>query len=159
MSPADAVVEQIATMCREHGKTVAVVESLTSGAVASALGRGPHAADWFRGAVVAYETTTKELVLGLVPGTDPCSDSCATQLAANGRALLATDVCASVTGVGGPDPTDGHPAGEVHIGVTTVHGTTSHRHQFEGSPEEVVDASVLATLHSLRDALDRLTRD
>ncbi len=158
MSEVDAVVEEIARMCRQHRRTVGVIESLTSGAVASALGRGPSASEWFRGAVVAYETTTKQIVLGLVPGTDPCSESCATQLAANGRDLLRTDVCASITGVGGPDPSDGHPAGEVHVGTSTVHGTASRQHQFDGSPEQVVDASVLATVTSLRDALTDLSR-
>lgn len=158
MSTVDAVVEEIARTCRQHRITVGVIESLTSGAVASALGRGPSASEWFRGAVVAYETTTKQLVLGLVPGTDPCSDSCATQLAANGRALLHTEVCASVTGVGGPDPSDGHPAGEVHVGVSTAYGTTSTQHQFDGSPAEVVDASVLATVTRLRDALTDLAQ-
>lgn len=156
MNSAEDLVEDIAAACLTAGTTVAVVESLTSGAVASALGRGRDAAQWFRGAVVAYETVTKEAVLDLEPGTDPCSPSCAEQLARNGRALLRTDVCVSITGVGGPDATDGHPAGEVHLGTATVDGTVTEQHQFSGPPEDVVAESTLAALACLRDGLRRL---
>ncbi|GAA3917244.1 CinA family protein [Microbacterium invictum] len=153
MSAVDAIVDDIANACLAREMTVGVIESLTSGAVASALGRGHEAAEWFRGGVVAYETETKQWVLGLVPGTDPCSPSCAAQLAANGRALLRADVCASVTGIGGPEPVDDHPAGEVHVGVSTAQGWTTRVHYFDGPPEDVVEQSVLATLSRLYDTL------
>ena len=150
------LVAAIAAECADRGTIVAAVESLTSGAVASALGQGESAADWFGGAVVAYQMSTKEGVLGVEPGTDPCSPGCAEQLAAGGRLLLGVDACVSVTGVGGPDPADGHPAGEVHIGVATAAGVTTTGHQFDGSPEEVVHRSVREALSALNAALSGL---
>lgn len=153
MDSVERVVEQIARECLARDMTVALVESLTSGAIATSLGRGGDAAQWFRGAVVAYGTITKETVLGLEPGTDPCSPSCAEQLAENGRHLLLADVCVSVTGVGGPEPAGGHAAGEVHIGTATTRGVTTETHRFDGSPEDVVRQSTHAVLASMRDAL------
>lgn len=147
------LVADIARLCDEKGIVVAAVESLTSGAVASALGQGENAADWFGGAVVAYQMETKESVLGVEPGTDPCSPSCARQLAAGGRLLLGVDACVSTTGVGGPDPADGHPAGEVHIAVATAAGVSHSAHRFEGSPEEVVQQTVTAATEALRHAI------
>lgn len=149
----DDVVGEIAASLADGGLRVAAVESLTSGAVASALGRGEGASEWFGGAVVAYQTATKQRVLDLAPGTDPCSPSCARQLAAGGRRLLAADVCVSVTGVGGPDPEDGHSPGEVHLGIATRSGVRTEAHLFGGSPADVVEQSVRAALRLLRAAL------
>lgn len=150
------LVADIARLCASKGAVVGAVESVTSGAVASALGQGENAAEWFGGAVVAYQMETKESVLGVEAGTDPTSPSCAAQLASGGRTLLGVDACASVTGVGGPDPADGHPAGEVHIGVATAEGVSTFEHRFDGSPEEVVQLSVRAAATALRDALETL---
>lgn len=153
----EQAVEQIARRAQELGATVGAVESLTSGAVASALGRGRDAAEWFRGAVVAYQTTTKETVLGVDPGTDPATAECAAQLAVGGLALLGADVCVSVTGVGGPDPEGGHPAGEVHVGIATHSGVETASHRFDGDPSEVVTQSVAVAVEAIRRALDGLT--
>ncbi|QKJ18967.1 CinA family protein [Microbacterium hominis] len=60
MSENNRVVAEIARMCRDDGRTVAAVESLTSGGVSTALGRGADASDWFRGSIVAYHLTTKQ---------------------------------------------------------------------------------------------------
>lgn len=150
---ADRLVAEIAASCRDLGLTVAVVESLTSGALATALGRGESAAEWFRGGVVAYQTAVKESVLQMTPGLDPCTSECAAQLAAHGRSLLDADVCVSLTGVGGPEPADGHPAGEVHVGSATAGATRTVGYRFAGSPQEVVDQSTMAGLSAVRDAL------
>lgn len=38
------------------------------------------------------------------PGTDPCSSTCAVQLAVGVRSLMGADVAVSTIGVGGPTP-------------------------------------------------------
>ncbi|CAI9387047.1 nicotinamide-nucleotide amidohydrolase family protein [Microbacterium sp. T2.11-28] len=154
VDPVEVTVEQIARRVQDLGATVGAVESLTSGAVASALGRGSDAAGWFRGAVVAYQMSTKEAVLGVAPGTDPATPDCAAQLATGGRTLLGVDVCVSVTGVGGPDPEGSHPAGEVHLGIATAAGVETASHRFDGDPADVVEQSVRAAVEAIRSALD-----
>lgn len=133
------------------GMHVAVAESLTSGRVASEIGRGENAQEWFRGGVVAYQMDVKERMLGVPPGTDPCSSECATQLARAARALFDADIAVSTTGVGGPDPQDGHPPGTVYIGWATTNDAGAELAQFEGDPAEIVQQAAELAVARLID--------
>ncbi|WP_220794285.1 nicotinamide-nucleotide amidohydrolase family protein [Nocardioides pelophilus] len=90
--------------------TVACAESLTSGAIASALGRGEDASTWFRGGVVAYAPAVKFEVLGVAKGPVVTS-SCALQMCRGARRVLVADAAVAVTGVGGPGGEEGRPPG------------------------------------------------
>ncbi|WP_345751927.1 CinA family protein [Microbacterium rhizophilus] len=127
---------------RERGLTVAVAESLTSGLLASEVGKGEAAGEWFSGGVVAYRMPVKTHVLGVPDGTDPTSPECATALATGVRALLDADVAVSTTGVGGPDDEDGHPAGTVYLGWATADDAGAEHFRFDGEPEDVLAATV-----------------
>ncbi|MDQ2624004.1 MAG: nicotinamide-nucleotide amidohydrolase family protein, partial [Actinomycetota bacterium] len=118
----EETVARIATAALEHGTQIAVAESLTCGTLCKTLGLGESSSEWLAGAVVAYQTRTKIEVLGLEPGTDPCSPECAEQLAVGVRELLGADLAVSTTGVGGPGPEDGHEAGTVYVGWSTAGG-------------------------------------
>jgi len=137
-----AGIAALSALARERPLRIAVVESLTSGALAHAVGAGDEASDWFAGGIVAYMQDVKEILLGLTPGTDPCSPQCAEQLAAGGRELFGADVCVATTGVGGPEPEDGHPAGTVYLGWA-IEGEHGHSLlELSGSPDEVMAATV-----------------
>jgi nicotinamide-nucleotide amidase len=145
-------VERVADAARASGTRVAVAESLTCGLLASAVGRGTAAEEWFAGGVVAYQTRTKERVLGVSPGLDPVSAECAEQLATGVRELLDADVAVSTTGVGGPGADDGHPAGTVFIGWATRSSAGHLELSLDGGPEEVL----AATVDEAMDVLDSL---
>lgn len=130
---------------------MAVAESLTSGAVASAIGRGESASEWFAGGVVAYLMRVKEDLLGVRPGIDPCSAECAEQLARGVRERLDADVAVSTTGVGGPDPEDGHAPGTVFIGWATADETGHRFHRIDGSPAKVVEETVATAVALLAE--------
>ncbi|GGH48252.1 CinA family protein [Microbacterium album] len=147
-------IDPLAEAARQNGLTVAVAESLTSGLLASEVGKGAGAGDWFSGGVVAYRMPVKTHVLGVPEDVDPASAACATALATGVRALLGTDIAVSTTGVGGPEPDGEHPAGTVHIGWATSTGSGAHHFQFDGDPEEVLRATVEQAL----DVLTRLAR-
>nr|WP_205829079.1 CinA family protein [Microbacterium sp. B19(2022)] len=136
-------------LARERGLRVAVAESLTSGRLANTVGSGAEASEWFAGGVVAYLTDVKERVLGLVPGTDPCSAACAEQLALGARDLLDADLCVSTTGVGGPDPEGAHEPGTVYLGWATADAVGHRRLALTGDPEEVLAATVEAAVRLL----------
>jgi nicotinamide-nucleotide amidase len=136
-----------------RGIRIAVAESLTCGLLASELGKGNDAAEWFSGGVVAYRTDVKERVLGVRPGVDPCSAECAEQLAVGVRSLLHADVAVSATGVGGPDPEDGHPPGTVYLGWSSRAGVGHRLLNLDGGPEEVLDATVAHSLDLLAELL------
>lgn len=145
-------VERVADAARERGVRVAVAESLTCGLLASEVGKGSDAEAWFAGAVVAYQTRTKETVLGVTPGLDPVSAECAEQLAAGARELMDADIAVSTTGVGGPGPEDGHAPGTVFLGWATRDGGGHVRLSLDGSPDDVLARTVgeaVALLDSL----------
>lgn len=142
-------IERLSDLARERGLRVAVAESLTSGQLASTVGAGADASEWFAGGIVAYLTDVKERVLGLIPGTDPCSAACAEQLATGARDLLDADLCVSTTGVGGPDPEGGHAPGTVYLGWATADAVGHRRLALTGDPEEVLAATVEAAVRLL----------
>lgn len=127
---------------------VATAESLTSGAIASALGAAPDASDWFRGGIVAYSTDVKQRLLNVDSGP-VVSAHCATQMARGVAHLVDAEVTVATTGAGGPDPQDGQPPGTVFIAVSTPHIEVVSEHQFQGSPSEVVEQTITHALTML----------
>jgi len=146
--------EDLARACTQRGLSLAVAESLTSGMLASAVGSGPDAQDWFCGGIVAYRTEVKERLLGLPAGVDPCSAICARQLAIGARGLLGADIAVSTTGVGGPEPEGGHAPGTVFLGWATAAAAGSRLLTLTGEPEAVLDQTVDAALALLLETVE-----
>lgn len=154
-SPMTAGSDRIADGALRRGIRICVAESLTCGLLASELGKGHDAADWFAGGVIAYGTDVKVAVLGVAEGLDPCSAPCAEQLAAGVRTLFDADVAVSATGVGGPDPEDGHAPGTVYLGWSDGSGTGHRRLALTGSPAQILDGTVDAALAILEELMAR----
>lgn len=153
-----ADVERISELAHARGLRIAVVESLTSGGLAHAIGAGEEASTWFAGGIVAYMTDVKQNLLEMTPGIDPCSAECAEQLAAGGLALFDADVCVVTTGVGGPDPEDGHEPGTVYLGWAAG-DRAGHRHlQLDGNPDDVLTSTIAEATHLLRECVEELPR-
>ncbi|MGH1526583.1 CinA family protein [Leifsonia sp. L25] len=149
--------ERIADLASSAGVTVAVAESLTSGAIASALGASPQAADWFAGGVVAYSEHVKFEVLGVTPGP-VITPSCAEQMASGVGRLLGAGMVAAVTGAGGPDPEEGREAGTVFLAHGRPDALMIEELHLDGDPEEVVHATVDAALAALARDLEEARR-
>lgn len=148
----EEVVERIAELALRAGRTIAVAESLTAGHVSARLGAGTDAATWFKGAVVAYDEGVKFKVLGVTPGP-VVTDSCAREMAEGVRRLLGADLAIGITGVGGPGPEEGRPAGTVHLAEAGPDGTRSHEHHVPGDPDEVIARVTRLVLDRLLHAL------
>jgi len=145
-------VERIADLAVDLEVTVATAESLTSGTVAKTLGAGPNAADWFCGGVVAYQEPVKFDVLGVREGPVVTAE-CAEQMATGVRKLLGADVVVSATGVGGPDPSEGKPAGTVFVAVVRGDDVAVEELALDGDPEEVLAGTVSRCLGLLEQML------
>lgn len=113
-----AVVERL----RRAGLTVATGESLTGGLVSAALVDVPGASSVVRGGVVTYATSLKAQVLGVEQAVlddgGPVQAEVARQLARGAARLLGADCGIGTTGVAGPGPSDGHPAGTVFVAAS-----------------------------------------
>ena len=145
-------VDTIAQLAADAGLTVGAAESLTGGAVSSALARGPGAADWYRGCLVSYGAQVKYDVLGVTPGP-LVSERCAVEMVRGVADLLGVDAAISTTGAGGPDGEEGRPAGTVYVGVY-AHGEVScHELSLDGDPGEIVDAATERALELLLGAM------
>jgi nicotinamide-nucleotide amidase len=144
----DRLAEEVATLAQSRGWRLGCAESLTSGRVASALGRAPDASAWFRGGVVAYSPYAKVALLGVTPGP-VVTESCAREMAIGSRRLLGADATVAVTGVGGPGESEGHPAGTVMIAVDSVNGCAAETIHLRGAPDEVVHDTTRHALAAL----------
>jgi len=153
----DDDVQQIADVCQERDLHVAVAESLTSGSVASLLGAGPEAADWFLGGVVAYGERVKYDVLGVTPGP-LVTERCAQEMARGVARLLGADATIGITGIGGPEPSEGKPSGTVVIAVQAGRLEHSRMYRFPGNPETVIAATAHRAVGSLAEVLRSLPR-
>lgn len=153
MTSEQETVERVAKLAAEKGLTVAAAESLTSGLIAHRLGAGPNAADWFRGSVVAYQEPVKFEVLGVREGPVVTAE-CAEQMARGAARLLAADVAVSATGVGGPDPSEGKPAGTVFLAVTADGDASVRELDLSGDPEEILQDTATHAIELLLDTLD-----
>lgn len=129
-----------------------MAESLSGGLLTDAFAKAGDAATWLRGGLVAYSTDVKRSLLGI--GDAPAvSEPSARAMAANAAKLLGADVGVAVTGVGGPDPQDGVPAGTVWIGTAVDGAVAAQRFEFTGDPPQVVDATCDAAMTMLLAAL------
>ncbi|MCM3469654.1 competence/damage-inducible protein A [Brevibacillus borstelensis] len=106
---------------KQNGKTIACAESCTGGKVASLVTSVPGSSTVMRGGIVCYTNDAKRELVDVpqaVLDTDGAvSEQTARLLAENVRQKLRATCGVSVTGVAGPDPSEGKPVGLVYIGV------------------------------------------
>jgi nicotinamide-nucleotide amidase len=125
--------------------------------VSSLLARAPDAARWFRGGVVAYSPEVKQAVLGVAPGP-VVTAACARQMARGAADVLGADVVVATTGVGGPDPEEGQPAGTVWFGVAAGRSVDARLERFDGDPAAVCHQSAVTALRLILGALPAAQR-
>jgi nicotinamide-nucleotide amidase len=140
-SAAGELATEVIRLLTLSGETVAVAESLTGGLVAAALTDVPGASNAFRGGVVAYATELKAQLLGVDVGLlkkhGPVYAPVAAAMAEGVRNRLGATIGVSTTGVAGPGPQDGHPAGTVHVAVSLVGDTVVRTMALTGNRDEV----------------------
>jgi nicotinamide-nucleotide amidase len=142
----------------ERGETIAVAESLTGGAVASALVEVPGASAVLRGGIVAYAADLKHALLGvdaeLLAREGAVHPEVAAQMADGVRARLGADWGLATTGVAGPDPQDDRPPGRVFVAVSGPGAAHVERLDLPGGRAQVRAGSVEAVLDLLRRTLE-----
>lgn len=113
--------EQVVDALRTSGSTLACAESVTGGLVCSALVDVPGASDVLLGGVVAYAPAVKASVLGVPTAVlhehGTVHPSTAEHMAYGVTGLLGSTHALATTGVAGPGPAEGHPAGTVLVAV------------------------------------------
>ncbi|WP_457206571.1 CinA family protein [Nocardioides sp. P5_C9_2] len=149
----------IVALLTARGATVATAESLTGGRLAALLTSVPGASACVTGGVVAYATAVKVAVLGVPADTVAAhgvvSGECAAAMATGVRALLGTTYAMATTGVAGPDPQEGHPAGHVWVAAAGPEGVETRLLALAGDRAAVQDAACREALSVLEGILTR----
>ncbi|GAA2442778.1 CinA family protein [Agromyces soli] len=148
----ERLAQEVAVEAGRRGLRIGAAESLTSGAIAVALGKADDASEWFAGSIVAYEASVKFELLGVTPGPVVTARA-AEQMATGARERLGADAAVAVTGVGGPGEEEGRPAGTVYVAAALGDRVHVGEHHFDGDPAEVVAATVRAALAALLERL------
>jgi nicotinamide-nucleotide amidase len=147
----------VVAILRARDETLATAESLTGGALASALVEVPGVSAVYRGGVVPYATPLKHELLGvdaaLLAREGAVHPEVARQMADGVRARLAATWGVATTGVAGPDPQDGKEPGTVHIAAAGPSGTLVRSLTLPGDRPSVRAAAVAAALDLLAEAL------
>ncbi len=140
-----------------RGLTIATAESLTGGALCARLVDVPGASATVRGGVCSYATELKAEVLGVsrerLAETGPVDREVAIQMAQGVSRLMGADVALSTTGVAGPGPSDGQPAGTVHIACSFPGGVVHRELHLEGNRAAIRTQSVQRALDLLDEVL------
>ena len=104
----------------QRGLTVATMESMTGGLLASQLTDVPGSSAWFRGALVAY-TAEAKIAHGVERATIEAHGTVAAEtareMASAARRAFNADVGVATTGVAGPDEIEGHRAGTMFVAL------------------------------------------
>lgn len=149
--PLDAALPaRLVAALRAAGGTLAVAESLTGGQVTALLVTVPGASSVLRGGVVAYAADLKVTLLGVSAGLlathGPVHRDVAAQMVRGGAARLGADHAIGTTGVAGPGPADGAPAGTVYVAAHGPGGTRVRALRLAGTRAAVRRSAALAAL-------------
>ena len=134
---------EIVEHLRQRGETISTAESLTAGAVSSALVTIAGASDVFVGGVTAYRDEIKTSHLGIDPELiekySVISEEVAVAMAKGAIKSFGTTWAIGTTGVAGPNPLDGHPVGAVWVAI-------------EGPISQTIELSLSGERESVRNA-------
>ncbi len=111
---------------KSHNITLSTAESCTGGMISSYITAVPGASQIFGLGIVSYTCKIKNKVLGVDAETlaafGAVSEQTAREMAEKVRLKGGADIGAAVTGVAGPDGSEGHPPGYVFIAVSGDRG-------------------------------------
>lgn len=144
---------------KQRGETICVAESLTGGGLAEALSSLPGSSLIFRGSVTAYQAEIKNSVLKvpfeLISEMGTVSEEVAVSMAAGVKDILGSTWSISTTGVAGPGPVDGVPAGTVWV---AIEGPISQTLQLDlsGTREIVRNATIAGAIAAFARILKTL---
>ena len=139
-------------------ETVATAESLSGGLLGATITAVSGASQNYRGGVIPYATELKATLLGVLDTTlaqvGPVAARTAAEMATGVRERLGADWGIALTGVAGPESQDGHPVGQVFVGISGPNGTTALELQLDGDRSTVRRRCVEEALAALSAALD-----
>ncbi len=142
----------------EMGRTLAIAESCTGGALTAKFTAMAGASNYLMGGVVTYSNESKINILGVRAETiarfGAVSEEVAIEMAEGARRAMGADYAVSTTGIAGPSGgSDEKPVGTVWIGISTPEGSFAQMKQQGTERSQVIDRAVSEALRLLRNAI------
>lgn len=139
---------------KQRGLTVSTAESCTGGGVAKRITEVPGASEVLRAGICTYTNEMKVELLGVKEETlktcGAVSAQTALEMARGARVRTGADIGVSVTGVAGPQQSEGKPVGLVFVAVSSPwHESEMELHLARGSGGERERVRHLAENHAL----------
>jgi nicotinamide-nucleotide amidase len=153
---ASAIAEDILSLCRKKGLSLAVAESCTGGLVAACLTSVPGSSEVFDRGFVTYSNEAKSALLGVpeavISAHGAVSEEVVRAMAQGCLEKSAAALSAAVTGIAGPGGgTALKPVGLVYLAVARKgRETLCQRHVFPGDRDSVRAQAVKAVLTLLQ---------
>jgi len=151
--------EQVATLLREAGWTIATAESCTGGLLAGRLTDRGGSSDYVQGGLVVYSNEAKTALAGvpadLIARVGAVSTEVAEALADGARTRVGANVGVGITGIAGPGGgTPTKPVGLVCFSVAGPDGRRITRSaRLPGSRTDVRERSTTVAMHLVRRLL------
>ncbi|TCS92586.1 competence/damage-inducible protein A [Hazenella coriacea] len=156
----ESLEEVVISFLKQQQRTLSVVESCTGGLLAHMVTSVPGSSEVFKGGIVSYTNEVKNQIaqvpLDVLQQHGAVSSWTAESLATQTLKQFQTDLSLSITGVAGPDPSEGKPVGLVYIGLAEK-GQPSrvYQFQFKGSRRRIQLLAAKYALFILQQCLKK----
>lgn len=152
-----SLLEVTSDLLKQKMKSLAVVESCTSGKLAASFGTIAGISSVFCGGLVAYQTRVKEDVLKidskLLTQYGTISKECAQAMVEAGSNLFTSDYTLAITGNAGPDAVEGKKVGLVYIACKSPKNLYVHEYNLRGNREKVQELACKRAINLLRTTI------
>ena len=146
----------VGNMLREQGLTIALMESATGGAIASAITDIDGSSDYFKGSLVTYATEAKHangVPIEVTTTHGVISRETAEAMAAAARTCLGASLGLGITGIAGGNEVEGQPPGTMHIALTDGEHTEYSLTRYYQGRDAAKKRAVLNALTLVRNFL------
>jgi len=148
---------KVIDLLRERRESISCAESITGGALTTALVSISGASDVLLGSIVAYSKEMKINQLGLsaelITEKGLVSKEVALEMAKGARQKLGSSWAISSTGSAGPRALDGSSPGEIWIAIVGPDRQESMKLSLNGARQEVISGAVESALTLLERIL------
>ena len=151
----DTLQSVVAQILTTRGETLAAAESCTGGALSAKFTAMSGASDYFWGAVVSYDNSVKENVLGVshedIETYGAVSEQVVRQMAEGVRRVCGTTYGVATTGIAGPSGgSEEKPVGTVWMAVAGPNGTVAQKKVHGRLRAQNIDRASSAAINLLR---------
>lgn len=159
----NSLVAETVKLLKEQEVSLTCAESLTAGLVQSTLGSVPGVSAVFPGGFVTYSPTAKATLLDIdsdkLAEEGTVSEFCAREMAEGAREKMGTDYALALTGVAGPDKSEGKEVGTVCLALARKDGETiTKAHHLKRDRDYIRHSSMMLAFDLLRRELIKQTK-